>query len=267
MQGATRGLDEAQIEQFIRDGFVRIDEAFPAETAAVARDLLWRDTGCDPNDKSTWTKPVIRLWDYPREPFRQVANTTVLHQAYDALVGKDRWIPPERLGSVPVRFPHRDDPGDTGWHVDSSFPPDPPVGDDYMRWRINVHSKGRALLMLFLFSDIGADDAPTRIRIGSHQVVAKLLAPAGEQGMSTMELAWPAAAASRNLKETVATGNAGTVYLCHPFLVHAAQPHRGLAPRFLAQPPLMPRVPFELTRNDNGYSPVEKAIRRGLGFD
>jgi hypothetical protein len=257
-------LSEAQVEQFIRDGFVCVDAAFPTETAAIARDLLWRDAGCDPNDSSTWTKPVIRLWDYPKEPFRQVANTPVLHGAYDALVGKDRWVPPERLGSIPIRFPHPDDPGDTGWHVDSSFPPDPPVGNDYLRWRVNVHSKGRALLMLFLFSDVGVDDAPTRIRAGSHLKVAQLLAERGEEGMSTLELARLATPATKGMEEVVATGRAGTVYLCHPFLVHSAQPHRGTTPRFLAQPPLMPRVPFELTRTDADYSPVEMAIRRGL---
>jgi len=260
----SRGLGEAQIEQFIRDGFVRIDAAFSMETAAAAREMLWRDTGCDPNDRSTWTKPVIRLWDYPLEPFRQVANTPVLHQAFDALVGKDRWVQPERLGSFPIRFPHPDDPGDTGWHVDASFPPDPPVGNDYMQWRINVHSRGRALLMLFLFSDVDVDDAPTRIRIGSHLAVAQLLVSAGEQGMSTVDLAMKAVPATGGMKETIATGNAGTVYLCHPFLVHAAQHHRGRTPRFLGQPPLLPRLPFELKRADGDYSPVEKAIRLGL---
>jgi hypothetical protein len=30
------------------------------------------------------------------------------------------------------------------------------------------------------------------------------------------------------------------VYLCHPFIVHSAQPHRGKTPRFMAQPPLLP---------------------------
>jgi phytanoyl-CoA dioxygenase PhyH len=257
----TRTLTQGEIDQFINDGFVRIADAFSAETAAAARAILWRDTGCDPNDRATWTKPVIRLWDYPQEPFRGAVNTPVLHRAFDALVGKDRWVPPESLGSFPIRFPHRDDPGDTGWHVDSSFPPDPPVGNDYMRWRINFRSKGRALLMLFLFSDVGVDAAPTRIRIGSHLAVARLLRPAGEQGMSTVELAEKATPATQGLKEIVATGKAGTVYLCHPFLVHAAQPHRGRAPRFLAQPPLMPRVPFELNRADGEYSPVERAIR------
>lgn len=38
--------------------------------------------------------------------------------------------------------------------------------------------------MLFLFSDVGEDDAPTRIRVGSHLDVPAALAPAGDEGMS-----------------------------------------------------------------------------------
>lgn len=258
-----RTLTQTGIDQFIHQGFVRIDNAFSSEIAAAAREILWRDTGCDPNDRSTWTKPVIRLWDYPQEPFQRAANTTILHNAFDALVGKNRWVPRESLGTFPVRFPHPNDPGDTGWHVDASFPPDPPT-DNYLQWRINVHSKGRALLMLFLFSDVGENDAPTRIRIGSHLAVARLLAPAGEQGMSALELAQKAVPETEGLSETLAIGSAGTVYLCHPFLLHAAQPHRGRAPRFMAQPPLYPREPFQLTRSDEDYSPVERSIRLAL---
>src|SRR6185295_6324548 len=102
-----------------------------------------------------------------------------------------RWLPRGDLGSFPVRFPHADDPGDTGWHVDLSFPApsdDPNERNDFSAWRVNVTSRGRALLMLFLFSDIGELDAPTRIRAGSHTDVARLLAPAGEAGMSHLAL-------------------------------------------------------------------------------
>ena len=59
-------------------------------------------------------------------------------------------------------------------------------------------------------------------------------------------------------------GEAGTVYLCHPFLVHAAQPHRGTAPRFMAQPPLLPREPLSLSRPEGDYSPVEQAILEAI---
>jgi hypothetical protein len=72
---------------------------------------------------------------------------------------------------------------------------------------------------------------------------------------------------SANRPEVLATGEAGTVYLCHPFLVHAAQPHHGSEPRFLAQPPLGMAAPFQLERGDGDYSPAEQAIRSALGLE
>src|SRR5215468_5392079 len=111
---SARALSDAQVEQFIRDGFVRIDEAFPPELAEQARDIMWRDLPCDPNDRATWTTPVIRLPGYGERPFRKAANTPLLHAAFDQLVGRGRWIPRSGLGTFPVRFPHPSDPGDTG---------------------------------------------------------------------------------------------------------------------------------------------------------
>lgn len=258
-----RVLSDAQIDQFVRDGFARLDNAFPRQLADEGRAILWRDTGCDPNDRRTWTQPVVRLGYYGQEPFRLAVNTPVLHAAFDQLVGRGRWHPRGDLGSFPVRFPHADDPGDTGWHVDLSFPgpsDDPNERKDFASWRVNVTSRGRALLMLFLFSDISEADAPTRIRTSSHLDMARLLRPAGEAGMSHLMLE----DVSADGPEVQATGEAGTVYLCHPFLIHAAQPHRGSSPRFMAQPPLHPAEPFQLERHDGDYSPVEMAIRRAL---
>ena len=150
---------------------------------------------------------------------------------------------------------------DTGWHVDASFPG--ANANDYLEWRINVNSKGRALLMLFLFSDVGETDAPTRIRVGSHIDVAGILEPEGASGLSFMELAHKLDA-TQDKKEVIATGSAGTVYLCHPFLVHAAQTHTGTMPKFMAQPPLLTAHAFNLHRIDNNYCPVELAILKGL---
>lgn len=251
-------LTDTEVQQFIENGFVRIDHAFPKEVAAAGLDILWKETGCNPNDPSTWTKPVIRLGGYAQEPFQKAVNTPILHAAYDQLVGAGRWAPRYSLGGFPIRFPHPDDPGDTGWHVDASF-----EGSEG-NWNINVFSQGRALLMLFLFTDVGEADAPTRILLGSHLDVPKLLAPAGEEGLSFMDLAQKFEASSLNRDLALATGEAGTVYLCHPFLIHAAQPHRGKTPKFMAQPPLLPAQPFQLHRSDGNYSPVEIAIRMGL---
>ena len=181
-----RGLEPAQIEQFISDGFVRIDHAFPRERADAARAILWKATGCSPDDPATWTQPVIRLGMFTQAPFIEAANTPRLHAAFDQLVGQGRWRRPAAMGTFPVRFPSAVDPGDAGWHIDVSFGTDTP---DFMSWRANIHSKGRALLMLFLFSDVGEHDAPTRIRVGSHADIARQLAPAGEQGLTLGELA------------------------------------------------------------------------------
>lgn len=259
-----RALSDAQLTSFIDQGFLRLDNAFPRPTAEAARAILWRDTGCDPSDPATWTRPVIRLGMYTQPPFVEAANTPVLHAAFDQLVGAGRWLPCGAMGTFPVRFPSPADPGDAGWHIDASFGYEHP---DFMQWRTNVQSRGRALLMLFLFSDVGEDDAPTRIRIGSHAAIARTLAPAGEQGMTLAELAAGDFGGTSGYPEALATGPAGTVYLCHPFLVHSAQPHRGTQPRFMAQPPLLPREPLQLDRADGAYAPVEAAIRQALGLE
>jgi hypothetical protein len=260
----ARPLSGAQIEQFIQHGFVRIDNAFPRELAEQGRAIMWRDLPCSEHDPSTWTRPVVRLPGYGQEPFRQAINTSVLHAALDQIVGQGRWRPRRDIGTFPVRFPHSDDPGDAGWHVDVSFPGDdcdPNEQHDFSAWRVNATSRGRALLMLFLFSDVGTSDAPTRIRVGSHMAMARFLAPAGDAGRSRMVLDEMGA----DCPVALATGEAGTVYLCHPFLVHAAQRHQGTTPRFMAQPSLALAEPYRLERADRDYSPVEIAIRQALG--
>lgn len=251
-------LSEAEVTAFIENGFVRIDNVFSKDVAAAARAILWRDLDCDPDDPTTWTKPVVRLQGYADEPFRVAVNAPILLRAFDQLVGKRQWQPRNSLGGFPIRFPGDSDPGDTGWHNDASF-----AGDDGS-WRLNINSKDRALLMLFLFSDVGERDAPTRILVGSHLDVPPLLLPYGEAGLSFMELAAMFKPESLSRKMVLATGQAGTVYLCHPFLIHAAQRHTGTMPRFLAQPPLIGEVMYD--RADKQYTPVEQAIRVGLGL-
>ena len=68
------------------------------------------------------------------------------------------------------------------------------------------------------------------------------------------------------LNQVSAIGAAGTVYLCHPFLVHSAQKHRGTVPKFMAQPPLLLVGSFEIENNHFSHNPVEQAIRRAIGL-
>jgi len=256
-------LTTEQISSFINNGFLKIENAFSAEIAADCRAILWKATQCDPDNPETWTQPVIRIGELTLEPFRKAANSNILHNAFDQLVGKGNWLPRMSLGSFPIRFPSKEQANDTGWHVDASF-----AGEDasnYFEWRVNVHSKARGLLMLFLFSDVAEQDAPTAIKVGSHFDVAKILEPEGEKGLSFMELAQRISTIPA--KEIMnATGKAGTVYLCHPFIVHAAQNHYGTTPKFMAQPPLLTKNDFNIYKTDTLHCPVETAILKGLSM-
>ncbi|MFF4972465.1 phytanoyl-CoA dioxygenase family protein [Streptomyces sp. NPDC001083] len=251
--------DETLVERFLEDGFVKIEGAFPPRVAEDGARLLWKETGYDPDDPGTWRDPVCWVSSMAQGPFAAAANSPVLHRAFDLLVGERRWQPRYALGSFPLRFPHPDEPDDAGWHIEGSHLPD---GETL--FHTDLTSRGRALLMLFLFSEVTEEDAPTRVRVGSHLDVPPVLEPYGEKGASFLELGPKVAEASAHRPLALATGRPGDVYLCHPFLVHAAQPHHGTRPRLMAQPPLYPTAPHELERADGGYSPVETAIRRGL---
>ncbi|KXP04169.1 phytanoyl-CoA dioxygenase family protein [Tsukamurella pseudospumae] len=258
-------LTDEQVEDFVRDGYVAIRGAFSSATAAACRDVLWAELatmGIDRDAPSTWDRPVVRLGEHGEEPFREAATSPLVSEAADRLAGRGRWAPRVSLDTFPVRFPSEDGPGDDGWHIDASFPGDIP--DAFMHWRVNLRSKGRALLMLFLFSDIGDGDAPTRLRVGSHRRMAALLRPYGDDG-AAMGALIPEFESTAGLPETAATGSAGDVYLCHSFLVHAAQPllpGPGRGARFLAQPAL-PGPPVDLDRPDDELTPVARAIALG----
>ena len=253
--------DTTLVTRFLHDGFVKLEGAVAPRVAESCARLLWRETGYDPDDPATWKEPVRQVGGMAHGPFAAAPNSPALHRAYDLLAGPGRWEPRYSLGTFPLRFPHADEPDDAGWHIEGSY------AVEGGTWPFtNLRSRGRALLMLFLFSEVGEEDAPTRIRVGSHLDVPKVLEPYGEEGASGLALAPDLVSASGHRPLALATGSPGDVFLCHPFLVHAAQPHHGTRPRFMAQPPLPPSAPYELERADGAYSPVESAVRRGLGL-
>ncbi len=149
---AQVGLTPRQVQNFIDDGFLKIENAFSTQLARQCRDELWADIGLAPDQPEHWIRPVVRIAFKASSPFIEAANAAPLHKAYDQLVGEGRWLVPMGLGTFPIRFPSTESPGDDGWHVDMSFGT---ADADFMEWRANVKSSGRALLMLFLFSDVG----------------------------------------------------------------------------------------------------------------
>lgn len=258
-------LTRGEIERFVAEGFVRLDAAFTRELASAAVDGLWELLDEDRDDPSTWTSPVSRIAGAASPALDAAIAGPRLCGAIDQLVGAGRWRPRQHgYGSFPVRFPSVTDPGDAGWHIDGSFE----HGDAPPPWNywVNERSRGRALLLLMLFSDVGEVDAPTRIRVGSHLDVAAVTGDLGDEGAPFVDVAARAGHAEGR-PEVLATGRAGDVYLCHPFLVHAASfPHRGERPRFIAQPPVEfadGLDGYDLDDPSADWSPVATAIRRG----
>jgi hypothetical protein len=257
-------LRPEEIDQFVADGYVAIRGAVPADVARACTDIIWAELathGVRRDDPATWTKPVIRIITPGGAPFAAAGTTRLVGEACDQLLGAGRWIRhPGVGGTIPVRFPHPDDPGDAGWHIEGSF-------SDDRGQRVSLRSRGRGLLALYLFTDVGPDDAPTRLRPGSHLDVPPILAPGGDDGMPWLPAAQQAAQVSAHRPTAWATGQAGDVFLCHPFLVHAASwPHRGRSAKMMAQPPVQ-LTADELPAPDartGPPTPVEQAIYSGL---
>jgi Phytanoyl-CoA dioxygenase (PhyH) len=258
-------LTRPQIEQFVADGYVALRGAVPIDVIHECQDVVWASLatrGIERDHRSTWTQPVVRLNTPEGGPFIAAGTSSVLWESYDQLLGENSWWKRQGVGgTIPVRFPSERDPGDAGWHIDGSF--DGPDGDYW----VNARSKMRGLLVLFLITDVDELSAPARIIKGSHLDVPRVLAPAGDDGMKFSDVV-PRLPRSTFKRQTVfAVGDAGDVYVCHPFLVHAPSwPLRGTQPRMIAQPGVGIPEPFALRESagEAEVCPVEAAILRGL---
>jgi hypothetical protein len=224
-------VDVAALE---RDGFVKIEQPELRAAADEARALLWRQIGLAPDDPASWTEPVRWASDLTGVgPFGQLARSQALVAALDEVAGEGGWVPRGSLGNIPIRFPLPPTVDDRGWHIDANTPA--PDGS----W--TVSGRPHTLLVLTLLSDVGPDDAPTRIRVGSHRDVARVLSPepvAFEESGPLID------GASAGRPVAYATGRAGDMYVVHPFTAHAADEHRGATPRFMAQAPVMLTAPL-----------------------
>ncbi|WP_157253649.1 phytanoyl-CoA dioxygenase family protein [Nonomuraea typhae] len=216
-------------ERFAADGFAKVEAVVARQVADAARDLLWRQIGLSPGEPSGWREPVVWASDMTGAgPFGEIMNSPRLHAAYDAVAGPGGWLPRGSLGMIPVRFPRLPPADDRGWHIDlNTQRPDGTWG---------TSARSQTMLLLILLSEVGPDDAPTRVRAGSHRDAFAVL---GEEALEHTEAGPLVEAASRERPVVHATGEPGDVYLLHPYTVHAADEHRGTRPRFMSQGPVM----------------------------
>jgi hypothetical protein len=256
------------VDEFIRDGYVVVRGAFDADAAAECCEAIWaalaeQAPGVDRNDPSTWTQPLIRI-DTPTSPaMTRAATAPALSRAYDELIGAGRWIRRADVsGEVPVRFPSEEYPGEIGWRIEGSW-----RDDDRGDFWAEVRSTGRGLSPSS--SSPMSGRATLRpgwcsARTGTRRRCWSGRPHEGRRGcpMATYRPGLRPSVLCRTVAE--ATGAAGDVYLCHPFIVHTATwPHRGTQPRMMAQPGVEVPDGFQLDGTDG--SPVARAIVAGLG--
>ena len=252
-------LGFVDVDGFIRDGYVVIRGAVDAATVADCRERIWGSMaarGIRRDDPATWP-PLVQIDDLSGGAFAAAGMAPRLAAACDELTGRGRWTAPVAVGNaLVVRFPS-EDRANAGYHIEGSY-----RGPDGRDGWINIRSRARGLLALFLLTDVGPADAPTRLMCGSHLAVPEFLVPYGEQGTHSDDDFWRPSTLC--LPVAHATGTAGDVFLCHPFIVHTATwPHRGAGPRMIAQPSVY--VPDGFAVDGTDPSPVAQAIVAGLG--
>jgi len=243
---------ESEIEQFLTDGYVMLRGAFSREAAQGVRDELWKITGLDPDDSSTWTSNLVQLQEVLKGPLVERVFTPRLFAAFDDLMGIGRWEYESQLGWWPISFPGFEKPPwtepQTGWHVDGQ------------QFHHHLNSRDQGLLSIFLFSDIEPGDGGTALSLGSHEVTAKILEAAQPDGLDVHELLKRVNEYPRErVMET--TGETGDVAFMHPFMSHTRSPNTGNRVRFICNPCFPLKEPMNLNReNRDDYSPVELAI-------
>ncbi len=202
--------------------------AVDAGTVAGCRELIWaamERRGVRRDDPGSWPPLVEGMDDLAGEPFGEDTARSSLAPcagcfpadrrlstkradragpvgALRAAGGSGRSKRRSHCGAVPKAVPGRAIANATGrYHIEGSYAaPDGSGGG----W-VNIRSRARGLLALFLLTDVGRHDAPTRLLCGSHLAVPRFLAPYGEAGTDSDADFWRPS----TLCMTAATRSAG----------------------------------------------------------
>jgi hypothetical protein len=167
--------EHVDVAAFVRDGYLAVRGAVDTGTAAACQELTWAAMarrGIGRDNRASWPTLAEGFTGLAGEPFVAAYMAPALTAAYDELIGPGRWRRAVDIGSaVVVRFPDEHDRANAGYHIEGSY-----AGRDG-QGMVNIRSRARGLLALFLLTDVGPDDAPTRLMAGSHLYVPEFLAP------------------------------------------------------------------------------------------
>jgi hypothetical protein len=254
-------LTSEELDQFERNGFVRVHGAIDPAAVAMMQDVLWAELatrGILRGEPATWTVDVPdHLQHLKQDAAFQAVGSERTQGAISEVLGWDGWTRPTDWGAYFLIFPDRARrpwhvPW-SAWHVDHDWtlPVAPLAG-------LKVHA---------MLGDVAPRAGGMTIVAGSHHVVAELVArhglpdgtPAAKQraavmaghpylrDLGTPEDGDPDLRARRiarfiDAEEEVLghplhvaelTASAGDVILIHPLVLHTRPVNAGTAPRLL----------------------------------
>ncbi|TPX14801.1 uncharacterized protein E0L32_005196 [Thyridium curvatum] len=226
----TSVLTEAEKEQFIQHGWVKIEGAFTEEQAAWVTQDVWTRLGMAPDNKSTWNQERVHMPGH-----RTFDCAKLAPRAWAAICeicgGEDKVRPESRYwqDSLIVNLGTVENEGKPvppqqlyGWHVD---------GDFFVHY---LDSAEQGLLVIPLFTDIVPDGGGTVICPEAMPKVAAWLhdhpegvnprmIPRGEPGFEKEgPTDWFNSMARSCTNFVEAGGKCGDVYLLHPLMLHSA---------------------------------------------
>jgi len=254
-------LTEDHVQSFMQRGWLRLEGAFPREKAHEWTKDVFTRLGFDPDDKSTWTRDWTNMPSHKSELIETFSPMAWGAMA-DLLGGHERIHSDVRTWNDGIianlglpeyeteKTPHpREHPS---WHCD---------GDFFLHF---LDSPEQGLLVVPLFSDIHPRQGGTLIAEDSIAQIAKYLADHPEGVL-------PRGFPFNDIRDscpifTELTGKAGDVILLHPLMLHSKSHNNLRIPRYITNPAVALKEPFQFKREDGNYSLVELKTLKVLGY-
>jgi phytanoyl-CoA dioxygenase PhyH len=248
-------LSPADLEQFHRDGFVVVREAFARADAAAMEQRWWDELetahGIRRDDRSTWRQPRGDLKRAKRDSIQAKLLTPRVRGVIDDLLGKGEWPAPHDWGRTIATFP---EPG--AWDVPTHLW----HWDNLGAWHRN---KLNALFVVTFIGTVAPRGGGTLVLAGSARLLLRqddsLKQAERDDFVARRELfhrshPWLEALTGKraspadrvaafmesdalvegvSLRVVELTGEPGDMVFCHPLLVHCGAPNRAAWPRFM----------------------------------
>lgn len=259
MAGKYQVLTEEEAEQFVERGFVLVKGCIGRDVTDRAQEEMWSRLGYDPKDPGTWVDKRIHMPTLNRFEVKDFAPKA-WGAVCDLVGGEGRIREPYVWGDgFIVNLGVRADepwaapsPASPGWHAD---------GDFFLHF---LDSPEQGLLTLVLWTDVVHQGGATFVASDSVGPVARFLSGHPE---GVMPNGFGVPALIHQCSDFVeATGEAGDVYLLHPFVLHATAQNVLRRPRAITNPPITLKEPMRFDRDKlEDHSLVERAVLHHLG--